>query len=163
MGAKMLGKRQFLFIFLSILSFSLPGFAVPFNPDFGVSDLFLALFSIVISSIIPGGFLFVILSLLLSNENTRKGIINSLIGFGNGIINGINSFIDDLKRDPVGTLTNLGIKIAISAVIILLVAALAVEICSGLGIPLTYPTAVALVSLISLLIVGSYHVYNVAS
>ncbi|MEM5771954.1 MAG: hypothetical protein QXO65_00330, partial [Candidatus Aenigmatarchaeota archaeon] len=122
-------KCQFLFIFLFILSFSLPGFAVPFNPDFGVSDLFLALFSIVISNIIPG-LLIIISGLLLSNENTRKGIINSLIGFGNGIINAINSFIDDLKTDPVGTLTNLGIKIAISAVIILLVAALAVEICS---------------------------------
>ncbi|MFH7909816.1 MAG: hypothetical protein QXY29_02335, partial [Candidatus Aenigmatarchaeota archaeon] len=163
MEVKMLGKRQFLFIFLSIiLSFSIPSFAVPFNPDFGISDLFLVLFSIVISNIIPG-LLIIISGLLLSNENTRKGIINSLIGFGNGIINAINSFIDDLKTDPVGTLTNLGIKIAISAVIILLIAALAVEICSGLGIPLTYPTAVALVSLISLLIVGSYHAYNVAS
>ncbi|MEM5819279.1 MAG: hypothetical protein QXO19_00005, partial [Candidatus Aenigmatarchaeota archaeon] len=77
-------KCQFLFIFLFILSFSLPGFAVPFNPDFGVSDLFLALFSIVISNIIPG-LLIIISGLLLSNENTRKGIINSLIGFGNGI------------------------------------------------------------------------------
>ncbi|MEM5784761.1 MAG: hypothetical protein QXF15_03435, partial [Candidatus Aenigmatarchaeota archaeon] len=85
MEVKMLGKRQFLFIFLSIiLSFSIPSFAVPFNPDFGISDLFLVLFSIVISNIIPG-LLIIISGLLLSNENTRKGIINSLIGFGNGI------------------------------------------------------------------------------
>ncbi|MBU5575178.1 MAG: hypothetical protein KQA40_01780 [Candidatus Aenigmarchaeota archaeon] len=46
--------KKYVIILLFILLFPVSVFAAPFNPDFGVSDLFLALFSIVISSIIPG-------------------------------------------------------------------------------------------------------------
>ncbi|MEM3771955.1 MAG: hypothetical protein QXW80_06560, partial [Candidatus Micrarchaeia archaeon] len=94
MGTKTLGKCQFLFIFLIILSFSLPGFAVPFNPISGQATSF----DKIISSVISFGAGFG--AIYFYNKNTK--------GNSNGdALSGLLKFLKKSFNDGFNTISSI--------------------------------------------------------